>query len=184
MTIINIRGTSGCGKSTVVRALMGDNAEPLPNEKGRVENYRIPGVDGKPDTYIIGRYETACGGCDGVKTQNEICNRVRHFSKLGNVVFEGLLISHLHSRYRDLARELGEEDFVFLFLDTPLEVCLDRVRARREARGNMKPLNPKNTTDKWNDMRRVSQKLIDDKLRVEWIDYTSPFWRARELLGL
>ena len=85
---------------------------------------------------------------------------MRCYAPLGHVIFEGLLISHLFSRYAMLDRELFAQGipFVWAFLDTPLEICLDRVRARREARGTETPLNVKNTTDKWHDMRRVFKK--------------------------
>ena len=37
---------------------------------------------------------------------------------------------------------------MFAFLDTPLSVCLARIAARRLAKGNDKPVDPKNTAVK------------------------------------
>lgn len=165
-TILNIRGTSGSGKSTAVRALFDETTLSLRNGN-KVENYHTP----SRNLYTIGRYETACGGCDAVKTQDEVCDRVRTFAQQGHVIFEGLLISHLFSRYHALDRELTAlgHRYVWLFLDTPLEDCLTRVNARRTAKGVTDPVNPQNTTQKWHDARRVFKKCQDAGLDARWV---------------
>lgn len=176
--IINIRGTSGSGKTTVVRGLMAAaQTEQLfaDDSRGNLfgpvhpEAYALHGISSRP-TYLIGSYEQVCGGCDSISTQDGICDRVRKYAALGHVVFEGLLLSHLYGRYEALDRELGQP-YVWAFLDTPLEVCLDRVRARRIARGVTKELNPTNTTQKWGDMRRVAAKAKHAELDVRWLDH-------------
>ena len=178
--IVNIRGTSGSGKTTLVRNLMGRWATSPENiVKGKPWNYAVHPLFTNRPIMVVGSYANTCGGCDGIKTQDEICDRVRELSLRGHVLFEGLLISHLHSRYRDLARELAASGFIFAFLDTPLEVCLQRVRDRRErsaaARGvAVKPLNEKNTIDKWNNSRPVAEKFIADGLRVVWLPWENP----------
>ena len=77
-------------------------------------------------------------------------------------------MSHSFARYAALDRELDQQGIhcIWAFLDTPLEVCLDRVRARREERRlakavvpEFKELNVKNTTDKWNDNKEVYHKF-------------------------
>ena len=167
--VINLRGTSGSGKTTVVRGIMA---------KGEV--VALEGTTGtakKPEAYaldvngldkpirIIGSYENVCGGCDSISTQDEICRRIEVYAHQGHVLVEGLLMSHLFSRYAMLDRKLFAMGipFVWAFIDTPLEVCLNRVRARREARGTTTPLNVKNTTDKWHDMRRVFDKCVKQR---------------------
>ena len=82
--IINIRGTSGSGKSTVVYELMEEFGESQMKFKGKTEAHCIQTKWGK--VYAIGRYETACGGCDGVPTQDEVCRLVRKYSKKGHVI--------------------------------------------------------------------------------------------------
>lgn len=180
--IVNIRGTSGSGKTTLVRALW-DSAERVTPDHATMnggtakapQNYLLSRVEGMRDPFlwVLGKYETACGGCDTIKTQDDICQRVRFFHSMGPVLFEGLLISHLFSRYRDLAHELG--GIRFLFLDTPEEVCVERVKQRREERARRlgkpaKPLNETNTRQKWHDMRRVFEKMEVAGLHPEWID--------------
>lgn len=174
--IINIRGTSGSGKTYVVRALMekfGDNllvhsdGECL--ERGKVvahcSHYLMQPV------YFIGDYSGAeCGGCDTIPTQNLVCSLVRHFSQFGHVVFEGLLISHLYARYASLGEELADvgEHIVFMYLDTPIELCLARVRERRARKGNTKPFNPANTIGKHESVHKCYVKMVEAGLDARW----------------
>src|SRR5208283_34697 len=108
--IVNIRGTSGAGKSTLVRRFLDTyNGQALRGPDGKIRGYVCRakseyGLQG--DVYIVGSYERPTGGCDGVKTQDEICDRVREFAALGDVLYEGLLVSGLFGRYNALAEEL------------------------------------------------------------------------------
>lgn len=174
--VINVRGTSGSGKSTIVRGIMAmGDVSPIGESAKKPDGYivRIPGRE--RNVMVVGPYVTACGGCDAISTQDEICNRIRAYSTLGDVLVEGLLMSHSFARYVALDRELFARDgthCVWAFLDTPLEVCLDRVRARREERrlltgAEFKELNTKNTTDKWNDNQEVYQKFLMARSR-DW----------------
>ena len=140
--IINIRGTSGTGKSTLVTRLMKqhevvDTLEAYvlgkrdlvgPRTKMKTVGYTL-----NNGVHIVGRYETKCGGCDTIKTQDQVFNLVttadNHFK---HVIFEGLLTCNSYGRWKDLA---NETPFFFLFLDTSIEVCLDAVVARRIERG-------------------------------------------------
>jgi len=145
--IINIRGTSGSGKTHTARSFM-DYCSP---------DIIVYGEEDKPvahcvfwdmmPVYFIGSYANVCGGCDNIQTQDMICSYVRHFSQFGHVIFEGLLMSHTFSRYAALWKELTDYGipFVFAYMDTPLELCLERIRQRRLAKGNTKPLNTANT---------------------------------------
>lgn len=165
--VVNVRGTSGSGKSTVVRGIMAmGTVTPIGAEK-KPDGYivQIPTLD--KNVYVVGPYVTACGGCDQITTQDEICDRIRIYSSMGHVLVEGLLMSHSFARYAALDRELALSDVhcVWAFLDTPLEVCLDRVRSRREERraitgAEFKELNVKNTTDKHRDNFEVYEKFL------------------------
>jgi hypothetical protein len=169
--IVNIRGTSGSGKTTIVRRIMELCGPPAPlgGTERRPYGYLLAGPGA--DLYVVGSYENVCGGCDGIKTQDEVCERVRGASAQGDVLFEGLLISHLFSRYASLARELSPTPFIFAFLDTPLEVCLQRVQDRRlQRKPDSPPLNPTNTIQKWHDCRRAYQKFRDAGLDARWVN--------------
>ena len=175
--IVNIRGTSGSGKSTIVVRLMekfgsvpdlADDSVAWPKEKkSRIIGYSLEKTDG----YVVGPYTTPTGGCDKIPTQDLVCDLVRRAAKMHkHVIFEGLIISHNYARYRDLAIELG--DYRFVFLDTHINVCLDRIRKRRLASDFQRkgPLNEKNTRDKYRDNRRVLRKLMEDGMDVYYMD--------------
>ena len=112
--------------------------------------------------YFIGSYANVCGGCDSISTQDMICSLVRHFSQFGHVIFEGLLMSHIYSRYAALYEELAGFGipFVFAFVDTPLDVCIERVKQRRLDKGNTKEFNTDNTVYKY-DATWKSMKKFD-----------------------
>jgi hypothetical protein len=198
VAVINVRGTSGSGKTTVIRGVMGAGVttklfgEPEPDgslfgktpttpEAYRVEPQHQP-PDGRP-FFVIGSYEAVCGGCDAIHTQDEICARVRRYAAQGHVLMEGLLMSHLFSRYAALDRELQPTPYIWAFLDTPLELCIERVEKRRRERFAKKPLNPHNTIQKWNDMRRVYAKCQAAGLDARWLDHTKATPTVLDWLG-
>jgi hypothetical protein len=166
--VINIRGTSGSGKSTIVREIMEKgHITPIGESQKKPDGYIVQIPELATPIYIVGPYVTVCGGCDQIQTQDEICERIRVYSGFGDVLVEGLLMSHSFARYVALDRELVEKNVhcVWAFLDTPLDVCLNRVRARRDERALLTgrdrgELNTKNTTDKWNDNREVYEKFL------------------------
>lgn len=183
--IINVRGTSGSGKSTIVFELM--KRYPVKeldlDAKGRPGNYEIKLPRGQK-LYVIGRYSTQCGGCDGIGSNVEVMRRAEHYAKKGHVLFEGLLLS---STYGALGAwsERYKDNFVFAFLDTPLKTCLRRVNARRRRRGVLEPVNPRNTTMKWNQCRGCARNIVEvHHRRVVWLSYRTPTDDVLRLLGL
>jgi hypothetical protein len=134
VTILNLRGCNGSGKSTIARALFqGEDYHeidlaPYHTPKGalrHVAGYLVP----SRSLVVVGPYRTDCGGCDAVKTQDLVCESVRMAAvRAPNVFFEGVIVSTIFQRYYALSRELG--GMVWAYLDTPLEVCLARIQAR------------------------------------------------------
>jgi hypothetical protein len=157
--IISLRGTNGSGKSTVVRKLMERyNAQPESlDSKGRPMNYVMTLGNGS-SLYVVGCYQNACGGCDGIHPFTEIWPRVTRLAALGHVLFEGLAFT---SGYGNIGKdsEVYGDDFVFAFMDTPPEVCIQRVLARREAKGTEKPYSPKNLMSKLSAARSSERKI-------------------------
>ncbi len=144
--IINIRGCNGSGKTTVVRRFLERLECSALGPAGRPLGYR---VDAAPwgvlsPIYVVGSYENACGGADGIKTQEEIAERTARAHEFGHVLVEGLLMSK-SSDGGVTAPALRDRGAIFAFLDTPWEVCLERVLARRAAAGNSKPFDPEKT---------------------------------------
>jgi hypothetical protein len=177
-----------------INVSLGEGKRPIGYECRPDRSHADPGCDpdaDRPNLYVVGPYTTQCGGCDAVKTQDECCNSVRTFASQGDVVFEGLLISHIFDRYHKLDHEMADkysQHTIWAFLDTPLEVCLDRVRSRRNARAALtgkpvKEFNEKNTRDKWHDSLRGFEKCQAAKLDARWLPYTDAVETAWQWLN-
>jgi hypothetical protein len=177
MTIIKIHGCSGSGKSTAARDLMaGRLVGPIMGMNGKIEAYRLEG-----GTFILGSYENACGGMDTVGTADDVMKLVDKYSILGNVVFEGLLQSTYYGRMGAHSIKWGK-DYIYAFLDTPLELCLERVVARRAASGRNNKFNPKLTADKHSTIDAIRRKLERGTHRVVVLKHDLPM--ADQLLEL
>src|SRR5678815_803 len=90
--IVNIRGTSGSGKSHIVHGIL-KQGHPIPQFKdGRK---RPMGYVLEPERlFVVGSYETPCGGCDTIMSQDEIYDLIRDWARQGyNVLYEGLFAS-------------------------------------------------------------------------------------------
>jgi hypothetical protein len=184
--IINIRGTHGSGKSTLVKQVM-ERYKAVPEsysakggkKSAKPVGYVMESCAGK--LFVVGPYETACGGCDAVQPYALIWPKVVEYAAQGHVLFEGALVS---SSYGNIGRdsEVYGDDFVFAFLNTPLDVCLERIRKRRESKGNTKPLDPKNTRVKFENVQRSYEKITGEfNRRAVILDYRRPM---PALLGL
>jgi hypothetical protein len=155
--ICNIRGTTGSGKTTVVKQLIQNlRGMPMLDETGKIWAYNL-----RDQVYVLGRYETPTGGCDGIRTQGEIHAGIRKLALLGSVLFEGYLISGLYGRYRQLEEELKSTHYwIWACLDTPLEKCIEQTIKRRAARGNTKNFNPDN-------LKATFRAVISSRMKLE-----------------
>jgi len=168
--IINIRGTNGSGKSTVVFNLMekyGYGFQYSRSNKKKAEATLIDAPYGF--IYAIGQYKTQCGGCDGVKTQDEVCRLVKKYSKKGHVIFEGVIVATCYRRYRDLLRKSG--DYRMCFIDTPLRTCISNIKKRRLKKGNTKLFNPEGATNKFHQIRRDLERAKNDVMNYRVLNY-------------
>lgn len=157
LTCVNLRGTSGSGKTTIVRNILMQQGWHTINAQGKIWGYANPELR----WIIIGSYENTCGGCDTIRTQQEVEDRIEYCLNQGyNVLFEGLLISTLTSRWLELAKRVSDRaNVLFYYLDTPIEECLRRIDLRRKSAGNFKELNPKNTVDRVKAIDSTYKKL-------------------------
>lgn len=188
--IIQIRGTSGSGKSTIVRNLMEafpiDKISPVMREgRKRPISYKIKHA---PEIAVIGHYETKCGGCDTISTPGQsypiIFDLIRRNAESGrNVLFEGLLISG-DAKW---SRQLNDLDFRIIVLTTSLQDCLDSINERRKIRlgENYAPVNPANTQAKYEMIERCASKLNTEVgIPVERLSRKDAFSRVKELLNV
>jgi hypothetical protein len=189
MPILDIRGTHGSGKSWLVHQLLGkfhgqDLFESSDGPPARPIGYLLPGLD----VAVLGRYTHACGGCDRIGRADEVCRRIRLFAAAHrHVVLEGILVSHTFQRYNALALEMEarQQPYYFCFLDTPREVCIERVLARRRDRGADGPFNPKAHVGKdwqavWN---RVRGQCLQANRRVLVLPWQDPLPSILEILN-
>ena len=90
--IVNVRGTSGSGKTTVSREIMHSYPQRTQfREPGRKAPifYGLETRDADRTLDLIGGYETQCGGCDSIHTLDEVFHLVENSYRLDHDVFFG-----------------------------------------------------------------------------------------------
>jgi len=162
--LIKLHGTSGSGKSTVARFLMAQGLT-IPEAKA----YRVDMLQLEKPLFILGTYNTQCGGCDTLTALEQI-DLIHKYAPRGHVFYEGLLGSEYYGKLGEASERYGR-DHVFAFLDTPIELCIERVKARRLAKGNLKPLNEDNTRNRIYKIASLRSKLIRTGRNVVDIDH-------------
>lgn len=179
--IINIRGANGSGKSHLVRLFMKKySTTPVMQEtevsrtktllgdkvvnRSSIIGYSLPSINFR----VVGSYETACGGCDGIHTQQEIKDRITEFSKSGNVLFEGMMISTIVGKWIEYSK--SHNGMIWAFMDTPYPVCFKRIQERNGGKDISEIL----LRDKFN--RQVSHFKTAQAAgeKVFWIDHKNP----------
>jgi hypothetical protein len=158
VAIINLRGISGSGKSTIVVQVMDLYAErtPLMIEGRKRPIGYVLRHDSRATLYVPGHYETACGGCDTIKTPDQAYELVRAaVAEHRDVMYEGIMVQDDVRRAVELNKE---HKLLVIALTTSVKDCLAGVQARRDARGDEREreLNPKNTISR---ARSVENKI-------------------------
>lgn len=185
--VIHVRGTHGSGKTSAVRAFM----ERFPHQNlydanGKIVavEVRAPGI--RLPIFLIGKYDNACGGMDGIATQEEAAQRaINAWNVGGHVLCEGVLssgVSPAGTFPRMLIEHVAPSKLKFRSMNTPLDVCIDRVVKRRESSGNHKPFDPKNVTAKYNQVISAFDKFVEAGLDIAWLDYNDPFSQLWEII--
>lgn len=169
MTVINISGTSGSGKTTIVRQLLNQcSRSPI------VTDYKIQGYYvwklGIMPTVIVGSYEKPTGGCDTISPITEVFKKVLYYHEKENcnVIFEGLLISRSKGRMIALWNDLGQQDLFIYHLTTSIEDCMEGIRQRRALKGNNKPVDPKRTLETYYRVAKITGDLKALGIPVEY----------------
>jgi len=165
-TVVAIKGTNGSGKSTVVRALLDRlGKQSILRVNSKEAGYRCRYEDGS--LFVLGKYKTACGGLDssfsysGAADDLMLC--IDKLAAQGHVVCEGVIAitSYGHNRMTRFADKLKRKGhrMIFAHIDTPAEMCIERVRQRRMEAGNRKPFNPEKLLDKYESILKSQEKL-------------------------
>lgn len=184
--IINLRGANGSGKSTVAVELL-NKAQPVDLGWYKTKAGKDKAVEGYGSStglVTVGKYATDCGGCDGIPTQDLICDAVRKASGLpgaANVIFEGVIVSTIFMRYLELDREMTKlgHKFIWAFLDTPVEVCLERIYKRNGG----KEIKEQLVHDKIKSIKATRHKALAVDRCVVDIDHTRATEHVRDILS-
>lgn len=155
--IIKIMGCSGAGKTTAARSIldMAGDVYAQPNGRGKDEAYQTR-QEGVPSPVILlGNYRGAnCGGMDTVGSAAEAIALVAKYAQHGHVIHEGLLQSTYYGAMGTDSLQYGDR-YIYAILDTPIELCLERVVHRREVNGSTNKFNPQLTRDKHASVKRA-----------------------------
>ena len=136
------------------------------------------------DLRVVGSYHNDCGGCDGIKTQDEVCRRVLEYAKASqHVLFEGVIVGTIVGRYLNLSTQIEKltgERMVWAFMDTPYELCLERVNRRN----NGKAIKEGLMRSKYDLMVRMASKVGQEGERVEFVPHRQAVARLLDLMRL
>lgn len=204
MTVVALLGTSGSGKSHVVRRVM-DTYPAVMREAVRIPDRRQPilyrlRADESTDVYapaplaVLGHYESDCGGADTIDSMDEIFRLADGEAGLGsNVLFEGVLLYSCVNRFVEFRVDNPDERLVVVGLtEVPLDTCEASVLARRAGKAartgkEPKPVGPnlrKNLTAKWKGTVAAMNRLEAQGVAVARVDREGAYRRICDELGV
>lgn len=160
--IINIRGTNGSGKTTLARAFQNGSAQPVnlvqyaaPTKRNPNQMKWVTGVlshlPALGRVICVGSYSQAQGGLDTVGNfdlQQAAVFRAIH--EADHVICEGILASTVAGSWLKFFGDLdrGGEGVAVGYMDTPVEVCLERIRERQARAGKVRDIKEDQVRDK------------------------------------
>lgn len=192
--IINVRGTSGSGKTTLARRVMALYPERTPyitdelvlgKKRAAPLWYDMKPVLPDRGLRVLGAYEAVSGGADGISGKGSldyVARLAEQSAERGiDVFYEGLVQGSDMSRLPSLAKRY---DVLVIVLSTSIDDCLASVRARREAKGNTKPLDETSTRQKHTGLLRSIDRLRAMGVRTEHLDREAAYQLVVRELGL
>lgn len=193
--ILNIRGSSCSGKSTNVYNLLRDFPSSEVWEKvgwnkvkPRQVGHLLPG-----GLFVVGPYASTAktGGMDMLmpgKTELVTLWLERNCVRYPFVIFESMMASLAIGRYHELRKRLDREMGVansvqFAFMDTPMEVCRERIMSRNGGRGPTgKGINDEATVvHQWHRIQQIKGRLLELKETCYTLDWQNSY---AQVLGL
>ena len=174
--ILRIAGTFGSGKTTAMRGFFNYPHTVLMSGK-KIAGYQVDASSAgiTQPIFVVGKYDNTCGGTDAIKTQAEIAEKILKAHPHGHVLYEGALVSAsgLAGQVTQAIHPTGCD--VYAFLDTPQDLCVERVKGRRLAAGNDKEFDPKNLIDKFESVVNCYKNLRKEgTFDTRLIDHTDP----------
>jgi hypothetical protein len=182
--ILRIAGTFGSGKTTAMRGFFNYPHTVLMSGK-KIAGYKVDASAAgiMQPIFVVGKYDNTCGGTDAIKTQAEIAEKILKAHPHGHVLYEGALVSAsgLAGQVTQAIHPTGCD--VYAFLDTPQDLCVERVKGRRLAAGNDKEFDPKNLIDKFESVVNCYKNLRKEgTYDVRLIDHTDPHPKLVEII--
>jgi len=182
--ILRVAGTFGSGKTTAMREFLNGYPGEVFMKANKIQGYKVKLDEAglQVPAYILGKYDNTCGGTDAIKTQAEIAEKIMKAHPYGHVLYEGALVSAsgLTGQVTQAVHATGCD--VYAFLDTPLEVCIERVKKRRTEAGNDKEFDPKNLEDKFQSVINCYRNLRREGYDVRLIDHTRPHEQLLDII--
>ena len=129
---INVRGTNGSGKTTIMRTLIASDSD---STEIHVRGLRKAAFTYVPsyNILILGSYKNVCGGCDNfVKAQIVRLLKIAWATK-ADILYEGVMLHTTvpyHLYMRELSETIAYRLFGYAYLELPIEECLKRVYIR------------------------------------------------------
>lgn len=185
--IVNIRGSSCSGKSTNMYQLlqMYPSAQVWERTGWNKKKHRCVGHLLPGGLFLVGPYipPSKTGGMDMLmpgKTELVTLWLERNCVRYPFVIFESMMASLAIGRYHDLRLRLDaqlgvQNSVVFLFMDTPMETCRQRIYDRNGGLGpSGKGINEEATVvHQWNRIQQIRAKLTEKKEICYDLDHTS-----------
>lgn len=174
MIVVKLGGTNGSGKTSVARALLD-----MMEEQDVAKKATYGFIDGKA-WVILGSYKTVCGGMDTISDKEErlalindhIGNGWRDHDEDDVIFFEGLITGKTYGKIGELSELDNGARWIYAFMDTPFEVCVERVLARRAARGNTAPFNAERTMrPTYKAVHSTAKRALAQGHKVVWLPH-------------
>jgi hypothetical protein len=180
--VLSIRGSNGAGKTWVARRIM-DRAEADFKKKVTLDNGVFVNVYNK--FVILGSYDRVCGGCDTIKTPQQVWDAVVYCANFTNVIYEGVIVGNVYEPTIILSKRLEEigATLIPICLNTPFDQCVENVNKRRAAEG--KPPIEKTDNILTNDKKNISsaKKLHAAGFNPHWVSAEEAVEVALKELG-
>ena len=175
MKIVQIKGSNGSGKTTIVKQMLALEPDPIYGMWDHIGKYYatiMPTIG----WVAVGEYDLdrKMGGCDGLSSVQLIKDAILdcmaefiEYDGMFGIVFEGMMISTIKSTFYDflLSLETPYIEPLFVILAASPKGCIERIRNRGTMRKN---LNHDNIRSKCELVMRHA-KTYDQKY-VRYID--------------
>ena len=130
--IIQLRGTSGAGKTTIVRNVIKrcGTATPIYGVLGARQAEAIKIHRRTRPLYALGPYPAA--GCDSILSRlgvQGVIDLLDKYSAKGDIIFEGLILSSMFGKVGEWLRD--NPPVIVAVLDVTLKDCLAGIRERQ-----------------------------------------------------